>query len=539
MGVVYRARDRTSGDVVAVKVLHQDQRPDRFLREAAVLAELSHPAVVRYVAHGVTSKGQVYLAMEWLEATSLSSLIANRRLAFPECLTLLRRVCAGLAIAHQLGVVHRDLKPANILVPDGALAQAKLIDFGIARRRFDPRITERGLLIGTLAYMSPEQARGAAQIEPASDVFSLGSVVYKCLTGDTPFGGGDSTAVLAKVLLDEPSPLGELASDVPHAFDELVSRMLAKAPESRPRDAGAVLSACQELGAATPETRATAGITGREQRVVWVALLGGQPTNDTETVQITETELSVGPESQLSARVSSAGGRFDTLANGTRVGSFVGSGTPRDQALGAVRVAELMRELARYAHLAVWGVQVRAEAMELNIPAIHGVGESLIYFVDRYDEFSIYDIDFRAIPTVDPHPPAVAGLHWFGIVQYVGADRTDDWVAFYSQIMGFRPLPHEVRFGIMPRGLLLESPCRKFFLQLIEPEETARFAPMEEHLQRVGLGAPDVPAAIAALEKRGIEFLATERVHASERGALTKPLLGSVMFELVKSDPRP
>lgn len=345
MGVVYRARDRTSGDVVAVKVLHQDQRPDRFLREAAVLAELSHPAVVRYVAHGVTSKGQVYLAMEWLEATSLSSLIANRRLAFPECLTLLRRVCAGLAIAHQLGVVHRDLKPANILVPDGALAQAKLIDFGIARRRFDPRITERGLLIGTLAYMSPEQARGAAQIEPASDVFSLGSVVYKCLTGDTPFGGGDSTAVLAKVLLDEPSPLGELASDVPHAFDELVSRMLAKAPESRPRDAGAVLSACQELGAATPETRATAGITGREQRVVWVALLGGQPTNDTETVQITETELSVGPESQLSARVSSAGGRFDTLANGTRVGSFVGSGTPRDQALGAVRVAELMREL--------------------------------------------------------------------------------------------------------------------------------------------------------------------------------------------------
>jgi len=148
MGVVYRARDRTSGDVVAVKVLHQDQRPDRFLREAAVLAELSHPAVVRYVAHGVTSKGQVYLAMEWLEATSLSSLIANRRLAFPECLTLLRRVCAGLAIAHQLGVVHRDLKPANILVPDGALAQAKLIDFGIARRRFDPRITERGLLIG-------------------------------------------------------------------------------------------------------------------------------------------------------------------------------------------------------------------------------------------------------------------------------------------------------------------------------------------------------------------------------------------------------
>lgn len=205
----------------------------------------------------------------------------------------------------------------------------------------------------------------------------------------------------------------------------------------------------------------------------------------------------------------------------------------------ALRVRDAQAAFRRAKDLGAWEIPVRAEAMELNIPAIHGVGESLIYFVDRYDEFSIYDIDFRAIPTVEAHPPAVAGMHWFGIVQYVGADRTDDWVAFYSQIMGFRPLPHEVRFGIMPRGLLLESPCRKFFLQLIEPEETARFAPMEEHLQRVGLGAPDVPAAVAALEKRGIEFLATERVHASERGALTKPLLGSVMFELVKSDARP
>ena len=84
---------------------------------------------------------------------------------------------------------------------------------------------------------------------------------------------------------------------------------------------------------------------------------------------------------------------------------------------------------------------MRARAMELNIPAIHGVGESLIYFVDRYDEFSIYDIDFRAIPTVDPHPPAIGGMHFFGLVQYIGADRTADWVEFYSQIFGFAPLP--------------------------------------------------------------------------------------------------
>ena len=204
----------------------------------------------------------------------------------------------------------------------------------------------------------------------------------------------------------------------------------------------------------------------------------------------------------------------------------------------ALRVRDAQEAYRRALELGAWEIPVRALAMELNIPAIHGVGESLIYFVDRYDEFSIYDVDFRAIPTVDPHPPAVAGMHFFGIVQYVGPDRTADWTEFYSKLMGFRPLPNDVRFGIMPSGLLLESPCRKFFLQLIEPEDAARYAHMDEHLQRVGFGTPDVLAAVAGFEKRGIEFLVTERVQSSERGALTKPLPGGMMFELVKSNLR-
>jgi len=199
---------------------------------------------------------------------------------------------------------------------------------------------------------------------------------------------------------------------------------------------------------------------------------------------------------------------------------------------------------AAFAHkhsldLGAWDMPTRASAMELNIPGIHGVGESLIYFVDRYDEFSIYDVDFRAIPTVDPHPPAIGGMHFFGIVQYVGPDRTADWFEFYSQIFGFVPLPDTVRFGIMPKGLLLRSPCSNFFLQLIEPDEIARFGPAEEHLQRIGLGTPDVLATVGLLENRGIEFLTSEKVHSSDRGALTKSTLGSVMFELVHDDPEP
>ncbi len=164
------------------------------------------------------------------------------------------------------------------------------------------------------------------------------------------------------------------------------------------------------------------------------------------------------------------------------------------------------------------------------------MGESLIYFVDRYDKFSIYDIDFTPIPTVDPHPPALAGLHFFGLVQYIGGDRTADWVEFYSRIFGFTSLPNRVRFGIMPKGLLLESPCRTFYLQLIEPEAAASDVPWEEHLQRLGLGTPDVRGAVEQLERRGVEFVASDTVHASDRGALTKASLGSVMFELVHSE---
>ncbi len=202
----------------------------------------------------------------------------------------------------------------------------------------------------------------------------------------------------------------------------------------------------------------------------------------------------------------------------------------------AVRVRDADAAFRRALDLGAWEIPVRAKAMELNIPAIHGVGESLVYFVDRYDEFSIYDIDFRAIPTVDPHPPAIGGLHFFGIVQYIGVDRTADWVEFYSQIFGFKPLPDRVRFGIMPKGLLLQSPCRNFYLQLIEPDDTARFAPSDEHLQRIGFGTPDVMATVALLEGRGVEFFASDKVHTSDRGALTKSCLGGVMFELVHDE---
>ncbi len=180
-----------------------------------------------------------------------------------------------------------------------------------------------------------------------------------------------------------------------------------------------------------------------------------------------------------------------------------------------------------------WVVPSNVEVMELNIPAIHGVGSSRIYFVDRYRDFSIYDVDFVMNPGVDPKPPALTGLHWFGIVQYIGNDRTADWTEFYTKLFGFRVLPDETRYGILPKGRILESPCRSFYLQLIEPMPGIFEAEPNEMFQRVGLGTPDVLATVAALRERGVAFVESQGVHSETRGALTQSLLGGVMFELV------
>ena len=185
-----------------------------------------------------------------------------------------------------------------------------------------------------------------------------------------------------------------------------------------------------------------------------------------------------------------------------------------------------------------WSVPTHAEVMELNIPAIHGAGGSRIYFVDRYKDFSIYDVDFVPIPSVDQHPPATAGIHFFGVVQYIGPERSNDWIAFYEELFGTELIPDEQRFGIMPKGTLLRTPAldpsQRFMLQLIEPE--LHVVDADERLQRIGLGVPDVLEAVKALRALGVEFVETQAAHTEQRGAISKTYLGSVVFELVHSE---
>jgi 4-hydroxyphenylpyruvate dioxygenase len=205
----------------------------------------------------------------------------------------------------------------------------------------------------------------------------------------------------------------------------------------------------------------------------------------------------------------------------------------------ALRVRDAADAYRRALERGAWAVPSRVEVMELNIPAIHGVGKSRIYFVDRYDKFSIYDVDFVPIPTVDQHPPAVAGLHFFGVVQYIGNDRTQDWAEFYRELFGFTEVPAGQRFGVLPKGRILQSPCpapSRFYVQLIEPEAGVLDVEDDETLQRIALGTADVLATVTELGQRGVEFVQSRGVKTEDRGALTRSWLQSVSFELVHDE---
>jgi 4-hydroxyphenylpyruvate dioxygenase len=200
----------------------------------------------------------------------------------------------------------------------------------------------------------------------------------------------------------------------------------------------------------------------------------------------------------------------------------------------ALRVRDASTAYQRALDLGAWAVPTQVEVMELNIPAVHGVGSSRIYFVDRYKEFSIYDVDFTPIPSVDQHPSALHDIKLFGIVQYIGNDRAEDWGEFYCSLFGFEVLPAQTKFGILPKGTILRSPCHQFFLQLIEPEAGLLSVDEDERFQRVAFSTPSVFEAVKELRTKGVEFIESPTVHTEDKGALTRTWLGAISFELVK-----
>ncbi|HEX7836272.1 MAG TPA: serine/threonine-protein kinase, partial [Kofleriaceae bacterium] len=250
MGTVFRAREPISDEVVAIKVLSDDRGhlAERFAREIKVLAELSHPGIVRYISHGVTSSGQRFLAMEWVDGEVLKTRLERGPLPPGEAVTLVTRVAEALGAAHAHGIVHRDLKPSNLILPGGRVDQVKILDFGIAQREGHTQLTRTGVMIGTPGYVAPEQARASGQIDARADVFALGCVLFQCLTGVPPFDGDTTAAILAKILFEAAPRVSELWPEVPRDLDSLVAQMLAKEPALRPSDGANLAAALAALG---------------------------------------------------------------------------------------------------------------------------------------------------------------------------------------------------------------------------------------------------------------------------------------------------
>ena len=242
MGAIYRGFDLERGVPVAIKVLREGvvESATRFAREATVLAAIDHPGIVQYIAHGTSDDGAPYLVMDWVEGPTLAQRLERTGLNPPEAIALVGRIASAIAAAHARGLVHRDLKPENILLEDDDLDRPRVIDFGLARHSWDQRLTDTGMVVGTPGYMAPEQARGDRDLDPRTDVFALGCILFECLSGVPAFAGRNHAAVMARIVLCEPESLCQFWPDVPPVLDRMVNRMMAKVRDNRPADAGEV-----------------------------------------------------------------------------------------------------------------------------------------------------------------------------------------------------------------------------------------------------------------------------------------------------------
>jgi eukaryotic-like serine/threonine-protein kinase len=360
MGVVYAAIARESGQQVALKVVRHEQHSpaaaERIRREIRALAAVRHPGIVKYVGDGFTADGMPYVAMTWLDGMDLERRLEDGALGVEDTLTLAIRVAGSLAAAHEHGVIHRDIKPANIFLVGGRPADACLLDFGVAR--FESHtwtLTSPGGIIGTPAYMAPEQARGDATLDRRADLFSLGCVLYECLCGAPAFAGEHVMAVLAKVLMESPPRVRTRVPTSPPALDELVHHLLEKDPLGRPGSAREVEQRLRALSlerspASAPELDA---ITSEEQMFHSVLCVRGEPPGGTTS-----------PD--LARLAEEHGGRYVALVDGTGLIYMDRGEVASDRAAAAARCA--------------LALQAQAPWLAIALASDHGVvtGRSLV-----------------------------------------------------------------------------------------------------------------------------------------------------------------
>ena len=267
MGTVYRATHLLIDRPVAIKVLSQrfvgdTTATERFRREARAAGRMQHPNAVSVTDFGATTDGYLYIVMELLEGRTLRDLLAREApLDVARAVSIMLQTCAAVGAAHDGGLIHRDLKPANIFIEQrpNTPAVVKVLDFGVAKFAVEEQadddyqtLTQVGAIIGTPRYMSPEQCSGSGGVTPASDVYSLGIILYEMLSGVVPFNAETPLAIALRHVSEEPRPLHEIVPAVPEKLEAIVHKTLAKRPSDRFADANElrqeIFTAAQELG---------------------------------------------------------------------------------------------------------------------------------------------------------------------------------------------------------------------------------------------------------------------------------------------------
>lgn len=355
---VYQAFDRAVGSAVALKVLsvRSEFEDQRFRAEARILADLSHPAIVRYVAHGETPALESFIAMQWLEGETLAARLAKGPLTVNESVSVVRQTAEALAEAHERGLVHRDLKPSNLFLVEGESARVKVLDFGIAKFLTDTgERTSTGTFLGTVGYMAPEQAMAARDADARADVFALGCVLLECLTGRPAFVARHAVALLAKVLAEPAPRLAELRPELRGPLDSLVARMLSKEPSERPSDASMLIRELDALSddASGPLSRGPTSVpvslTGLERRVVSVALV--------QAASVDEDPPNREKIQDRLARVQSLAAEFGAdaalLSNGALLLVLSGHGTAVDRAAQAASCTLALKRIEPDARIAL------------------------------------------------------------------------------------------------------------------------------------------------------------------------------------------
>jgi serine/threonine-protein kinase len=278
MADVYLAEDQELGRRVAIKILNgrhanDDQFIERFRREAKNAAALNHPNIVSIYDRG-EAEDTYYIAMEFLDGRTLKELVVSRGAApINVAIEYARQILSALRFAHRHGIVHRDIKPHNVLVD--AEGRVKVTDFGIARAGTS-QMTETGSIVGTAQYLSPEQARGG-EVDPRSDLYSLGVVLYELLTGKTPFDGETPVEIAMKHLSNAPKPPSKLRPDVTPELDKVVLRALAKNPDDRYQSADEMEADLERVARGAPVSAATAAT----QVLPAAAAVAADPTSAT------------------------------------------------------------------------------------------------------------------------------------------------------------------------------------------------------------------------------------------------------------------